>query len=561
MEIKPTRREFVASTAGLLLGARTLSSQEPATASFRNGVVVSVSAEASETGLAILERGGNAVDAAVATAFALAVTFPEAGNIGGGGFMHVAPGPRQTPVVFDYRETAPAAATKTMYLPTDTVRNHKAVGVPGTVRGLALAHQRFGKLPWKALVAPAVKLAAEGFAINASLAASLQRVLDGSPEFREMRRVLGRPDGAAWKAGDRLAQPELSATLQLIAEQGPAAFYQGPIADQIVAEMRAGGGLISRSDLAGYEAKERVPIHGTYRGYDVYGPPPPSSGGICLIEMLNILENFELRAHERFSAETLHLMAEAMRRAYVDRARHLGDPDFTKIPRHLIDKAYARELAGTIDPRKATPSAALAKEIPLASESGNTTHFSIIDRNGMAVANTYTLEESYGSRVMVAGAGFLLNNEMGDFNWFPGVTDRRGRIGTEPNQVAPGKRMLSSMTPTLVCRDGRVVLVTGSPGGRTIINTVLCLLVNVLDYELTLQAAVDAPRLHQQWFPDELRFEGLEKYPDAVGQLQGMGHLLRAAKQGDAHSIQVDPRTGAYVGAADRRISGKVAGF
>jgi gamma-glutamyltranspeptidase/glutathione hydrolase len=426
---------------------------------------------------------------------------------------------------------------------------------------LALAHQRFGKLPWKALVAPAVKLAAEGFAINASLAASLQRVLDGSPEFREMRRVLGRPDGAAWKAGDRLAQPELSATLQLIAEQGPAAFYQGPIADQIVAEMRAGGGLISKSDLAGYEAKEHVPIHGTYRGYDVYGPPPPSSGGICLIEMLNILENFELRAHERFSAETLHLMAEAMRRAYVDRARHLGDPDFTKIPRHLIDKAYARELAGTIDPRKATPSAALAKEIPLTSESGNTTHFSIIDRNGMAVANTYTLEESYGSRVMVAGAGFLLNNEMGDFNWFPGLTDRRGRIGTEPNQVAPGKRMLSSMTPTLVCRDGRVVLVTGSPGGRTIINTVLCLLVNVLDYELTLQAAVDAPRLHQQWFPDELRFEGLEKYPDAVGQLQGMGHLLRAAKQGDAHSIQVDPRTGAYVGAADRRISGKVAGF
>jgi gamma-glutamyltranspeptidase / glutathione hydrolase len=551
----------VGFTLGLLLLAAAPAHGQEAAPEFRNGVVVAVSAPAAEAGLAALEAGGNAVDAAVATAFALAVTHPQAGNIGGGGFMVVHP-PRGTPIVIDYRETAPAAAHKTMFKKGDGPYGHRVVAVPGTVRGLALAHRKLGKLPWKTVVLPAVLLADKGFVLDAYHAKSLNDVLASARDFAELRRVYGKPDGTAWRAGDRLVQPDLAGTLRRIAMHGPDAFYTGAIADQIDAEMKAGGGLITKVDLAGYVALERRPIHGTYRGYDVYAPPPPSSGGICLVEMLNTLESFDLKKHDRFSVDTLHLLAEAMRRAYCDRACFLGDPAFTTIPAYLTTKDYARQLAKQIDPAKATPSADLAKDIPLTPEGDSTTHFSVIDKDGLAVANTYTLEHSYGSRVVVKGAGFLLNDEMLDFNGRPGVTTRTGVIGTAPNLIAPGKRMLSSQTPTILAKDGKVELVTGSPGGRTIINTVLGIVINVVDYGMPIQQAVDAPRQHHQWLPDELRLEDLPHLKQAAARLQAMGHRVVGTKtQGDAHSIWINPKTGGYVGAADKRLSGKVAGY
>lgn len=528
----------------------------------RHGMVVAVSPPGADVGRDVLLRGGNAVDAAVATAFAMAVTYPAAGNIGGGGFMLVYPGQGAEPVVFEYRETAPAAAHRTMFSKTDSIYSHKAVGVPGTVRGLALAHRRFGKLTWKDVVWPAVRLAEEGFVLNDTLADSLNWVVGGSPEFPELQRVFGKDGGrGAWRAGDRLVQPDLANTLRRIAIDGPDAFYTGPTADLIAAEMKRGGGLIGKADLAGYRARERKPIHGTYRGYDVYGPPPPSSGGICLIEMLNVLENFDLSKTERWSPDTLHLLLETMRRIYCDRARFLGDGDFVAIPAHLTGKEYAKKLAASINRAKATPSEDLAKDIPITGENDSTTHFSVIDADGMAVANTYTLERSYGSRIVPRGAGFILNNEMMDFNWFPGATARDGTIGTEANQIAPLKRMLSSQTPTVVARDGKVVLVTGSPGSRTIINTSLQIVVNVVDFGMDGRQAVDAPRLHHQWFPDRARFEGIDQYKAAVDKLRAMGHTVTSTRQGDAHTICVDPKTGVIQGAEDRRIMGKAAGF
>ena len=541
------------------------------------GLVVSVSEPATDAGLATLRRGGSAVDAAVATAFALAVTWPSAGNLGGGGFMMILPGPGQKPVCVEYRETAPGAATPRTLADYPRLDGHLVCGTPGTVAGLALAHGRYGTLPWRDVVMPAARLAREGFVVDRALAGSLNRVLRKSPKFAELQRVFAPPPGKKkWQPGDRLVQPDLARTLATIATAGPAAFYQGPIAEQIVAEMRAGGGLVSKADLAGYQARLREPIHGTYRGYDVFGPPPPSSGGICLVEMLNILETFRLGADEagaggpgaiqagsprRWSARDAHLVIEAMRRAFCDRARYLGDPDFVRIPAHLTDKQYARKLAAQIHLERATPSETLAPDVPMAPEPPATTHFSVVDGNGMAVANTYTLENSYGCRVVVRGAGFLLNNEMTDFNRIPGRTDRKGLIGTPPNQIAPGKRMLSSQTPTLVLRDGRLVLVTGSPGGRTIINTVLCTLVNLVDYRMSPREALDAPRLHHAWLPDKVHFEALKDpgYAATVARLRQMGHAFdpRSGKQGDAHTIAINPTTGRPVGLADWRITGK----
>jgi gamma-glutamyltranspeptidase/glutathione hydrolase len=553
---------YVSLTLMLVGAFVSLGSSAERVGSPQHGIVVAVSPPGADTGRDILQKGGNAVDAAVATAFAMAVTYPAAGNIGGGGFMLIYPAAgKGNPVVVDYREKAPQAAHKTMFTKNDTWYSAKVVGVPGTVRGLALAHAKFGRLPWKELVIPAVKLAEEGFVVDAPLARSLNAVVDSSSDFPELRRVLGKPDGVDWKAGDRLVQKELGKTLRLIAEHGPDGFYKGTVAELFAAEMKRDGGIITTEDLAAYEAKMRPPIHGTYRGYDVYGPPPPSSGGMCLVEMLNILENFDLRKQGRFAPESLHVMIEAMRRAYCDRARYLGDADFVKIPDFLTSKEYARKLAQSIDRNKATRSEELAKDIPLKGEGDSTTHFSIIDGDGMAVANTYTLERSYGSRIVVKGAGFLLNNEMMDFNWFPGETTRDGGIGTEANQITPGKRMLSSQTPTLVAKDGKIVLVTGSPGSRTIMNTVLCVVVNTLDFDMDLQAAVDAPRLHHAWFPDTVRFEGVGKYAEVVRRLEAMGHTVRGTRQGDAHSIALDRKTGRYIGAADHRIDGKVSGF
>ena len=527
----------------------------------KNGMVVCVSPPAADVGAAILKRGGNAVDAAVAVAFALAVTWPEAGNIGGGGFMMIGP-PGQAPTCIEYRETAPAAAKADLFVDGKvTGFDHKAAGVPGTVRGLALAHQKFGKLPWKDVVMPAVKLAEEGFTVNAVLAGGLNRILDDAkttnPEFRQVYGKLGRE---RWHAGDTLVLKDLGRTLRIIAENGADAFYTGELAALLLDEMKRGGGLIAKDDLAAYKANERKPIHTTYRGYDVYGPPPPSSGGIGLVEILNILEQFDLKKHDRWSPEVSHLMIESMKRAYCDRARYLGDHAFTKIPEHLVTKEYAKKLAAGIDLSKPTLSEKLAPELTLDAEGDSTTHFSIVDKDGLAVSNTYTLENSYGSRIVVRGAGFILNNEMTDFNPKPGVTSRGGLIGTKPNLIEPGKRMLSSQTPTLVYKDGKPVLITGSPGGRTIINTVLCVVVNVIDFDMPVQEAVDAPRLHHQWFPDAAKFEGVKQYPALVEKLKAMGHTMSGQRQGDAHTIWIDPKTGLYHGAADKRIDGKAAG-
>lgn len=538
-------------------------SSDAGTATGRNGMVVCVSPEAAKVGVSILKKGGNSVDAAIAVAFAMAVTYPQAGNIGGGGFMMIHPPKgKGKPVCIDYREKAPLKATKTMYNLKSSHFDQASSGVPGTVKGLALASEKYGKLPWKDLVMPAVELADKGFPINRHLEKSLNDIVKKSPKHDELRRVFGKANGKAkWKIGDRLVQKDLAKTLRLIAEKGPDAFYRGAIAELLVKEMQQGNGLISVEDLAKYEAKVRTPIHGTFRGYDVYGPPPPSSGGTVLVEMLNVLEQFDLKSKGRFSAQTSHIMIETMKRAYLDRAKYLGDADFVKIPTHLTTKEYAKKLAKNIDLDKAIPSEKLSGAIPLTTEGESTTHFSVIDREGMAVSNTYTLENSYGSRVVVRSAGFLLNNEMFDFNWRPGVTSRKGYIGTKPNQIAPEKRMLSSQTPTIVARDGKVVLVTGSPGGRTIINTVCCVVVNVLEFEMSVREAVDAPRLHHQWMPDVVNLEKLKDNPQLAEQLKKMGHSLGSRWQGDAHTIRVDPKTGLYFGAADSRILGLALGF
>ena len=546
----------------LVLTAAALSAQPAAQkVESKGGVVVCVSPPAAEVGLATLKKGGNAVDASVAVAFAMAVTWPEAGNIGGGGFMMVA-APGKDPAFIDYRETAPAVAKVDLFADGKvTGLDHRAAGVPGTVRGMALAHEKYGKLPWKDLVFPAIQIAETGFEIDAVLANGLNRVLsDARTTNTEFKRVYGKPDGTKWQAGDSLVLKDLGRTLRLIAERGADGFYRGEAAELLAKEMKSAGGLIAQSDLEAYKAKERKPISTAYRGFTVIGPSPPSSGGICLAEMLNILENYDLKKFGRWSPEVTHLMIEAMKRAYADRARYLGDPDFVTIPVHLTTKDYAKKLAAGIDLAKATPSEQIAPEIALDQESDSTTHFSVVDKDGMAVSNTYTLENSYGNRVVVPGAGYILNNQMTDFNHKAGLTTRSGMIGTKPNLIEPGKRMLSSMTPVIVQKDGKTILVTGSPGGRTIINTVLCMVVNVVDFDMSVSEAVAAPRLHHQWFPDSAQFEGVKQYPELVAKLKEMGHTIREGRQGDAHSIWIDPKTGVRIGAADKRLDGKAVG-
>jgi gamma-glutamyltranspeptidase/glutathione hydrolase len=560
--------------------------------------VVSASSHASDIGRDILAAGGNAVDAAIATAFALAVTLPEAGNIGGGGFMLFVPPKHQLdalPEFIDYRETAPAAAHR------DTFRHHtdrshlKMVGTPGTVRGLHLAHQRHAKLPWRTLVFPAVLLAAQGFTVDDRLASSLNRALTDSPPDRypELHRVYAHPDRRPWQAGDTLTLPDLAATLHAIAADGPDAFYKGPIAQQLAGFMAEHGGLITTEDLANYQPKVRTPVRTTFRGHDLYGPPPPSSGGLTIALALNILNHLPLdTTGPLWTPHNLHLITEATKHAFRERAAHLGDPDSARLKTdHFTDPAFAKQIAESIDPQHATPSVAIAGDIPLtapAPESPQTTHFSIIDSQGLAVANTYTLEASWGSRRIVPGLGFVLNNEMGDFNWIPGRTDHTGRIGTEPNLVAPGKRMLSSMSPFIAQRDGQTVLITGSPGGRTIINTVLGILLRRLAFDEPLRQAINAPRFHHQWLPDTLKLEHLPEIPpqrphrDHAGflsilttahrltnttkqlefktGLETRGHeVILVPAQGSAHSIGIDPKTGAITPAPDPRRGGHAA--
>jgi gamma-glutamyltranspeptidase/glutathione hydrolase len=547
------------SFAILLLAAHLAGAAEPYPPV---GIVVSVCPLADRVGSDVLERGGNAVDAAIAVALALAVTWPEAGNIGGGGFMLVA-APGSDVVCVEYRETAPIAAGPQLFAPQQSTHTLRYVGVPGTVAGLALAHQTYGSLPWRDLVQPAIDLAQDGFVVSAALADSLNDVLADSPsvQFVELHRVYGPSEGKPWQAGQTLILPDLANSLQILAEQGPDAFYRGPIAAQLADGMRRDRGLIARDDLTAYRAHLRQPIRGTFRGYEIFGPPPPSSGGICLVEMLNTLEHFDLAKQGRTSPDTLHFIAEAMKLAFRDRARWLGDSAFTEIPAWLTAKPYAASLAARIDPHRATPSAQLAAEIPLAPESPSTTHFTILDARGMVVSNTYTLEQSFGARQIVPGTGFLLNNEMGDFNLQAGDTNRHGAIGTAPNLIAPGKRMLSSQTPCLVFREGRLVLATGSPGGRTIINTVLTVLLNSLEFELDPRDAIGASRIHHAWMPDLLLLESSETDPrlgwsdKLTARIEELRHPVKRLRdtQGDAHSIFWDRSRGTYLGVHDPR--------
>ena len=534
----------------------------------KRGMVISSSSIASNVGAGILRRGGNAIDAAVATAFALAVTYPGAGNIGGGGFMVIRLRDG-TATTIDYRERAPLRSTPTMYLdssgkvnPRLTATGYLAPGVPGTVRGLALAHRKYGRLPWRQVVMPAVELASKGFPLDSSLARGLNREVGRAmTPYAASVAAYGKPGGGDWQPGDTIVLADLGRTLRAIATHGPDVFYTGWIADSLAADMQRNGGLISKKDLATYRPRERAPVRGSFHGYEIISMPPPSSGGVALVEMLNILSRYDLRAEGRYAPRTLHLMIESMRRAYLDRARYLGDPDFVKVPvARLTSIAHAAALAKGIDPAKASSSAELGRDIVttpnVATESEETTHLSVVDREGNAVSNTYTLEGGYGSHVVVRGAGFLLNNEMGDFNKKPGETNLQGGIGTPPNLIAPGKRMLSSMTPTIVTRNGKLFMVTGSPGGRTIINTVTEVVLNVTGFGMNAREAVDAPRLHHQWLPDTAVFER-EALPDStVARLQAMGHaIVQRGRQGDAHTIVFDSRTRTAYGANDRRSS------
>jgi gamma-glutamyltranspeptidase/glutathione hydrolase len=528
------------------------------------GIVVSATDVSSDIGAAILTKGGNAVDAAVATAFALAVTHPFAGNIGGGGFMVVRT-PDGKATTFDYREKAPLKSTATMYLNAKgdidmslTSAGYLAPGVPGTVRGMALAHSRLGKLPWKDVVLPAVEIASNGFLISTSLARGLNNEIRGAmSRFPASVAAYGKPGGEQWSEGDRLMQPDLARSLNSIAES-PDAFYTGWIADRIADDMAANGGLIARDDLAAYKAVERVPVKGTFLGFDIISMPPPSSGGTALIEMLNMLERQQIQQLKPRTAEALHVTAEAMRRAFLDRARFLGDPDFVQVPvAKLTNKSHAKDVWSTFSPTQASKSVELGKDIitvQLPGEPDDTTHFSVIDKDGMAVSNTYTLEGGYGSHVVIRGTGILLNNEMGDFNKKPGTTNLTGDIGTPANLIVPGKRMLSSMTPTIVAKDGKVVLITGSPGGRTIINTVLNMVLDVTAWGMTGREAVDAPRSHHQWLPDRFDLEADAVTEDVLAKLRAMGHTVRAqGRQGSAHSIWVQPGTGLVFGVNDKR--------
>jgi len=526
----------------------------------RNGIVASASEIASQVGVDILKQGGNAVDASIATAFALAVTWPTAGNIGGGGFL-VYHGEDGHATTFDFREKAPLAATERMYLGLDGLvvnnSNHRSllsVGVPGTVAGLYKAHQELGSLPWADLVAPAVKLARDGIPITWELYTGFQQNQQFWDQYPSSAKVFLKADGSPYEFGDTWVQPDLADTLQLIQEQGRDGFYKGSNAKKLADFMRANGGIITEEDLEQYQAVEREPVRGTYRGYDIVSMPPPSSGGVTLIQILNILEGFDLAASGHNSAQTLHYMTEAMRRAYADRAEHLGDPDFNEsMPlERLLSKDYAASLRASIDPDKAS----ISDENNFAQvyESEDTTHFSVVDKDGNMVSLTYTLENGYGSRIVAEGAGYLLNNEMGDFNAVPGVTNRNGQIGTPPNLIAPGKRMLSSMSPTIVAQDGKPLMAVGSPGGRTIINTTLQLILNVVDHGMNIAQSVEAPRIHHQWLPDVISMEDGGFSPDTVQLLNSRGHEVRVrGEQGTAMGVFHDREAGLFLGGSDSR--------
>ena len=541
----------------------------------KRGMVASTNEVASRIGVEIMKRGGNAVDAAIAVAFALAVTHPAAGNLGGGGFMMIRLKNGKTTAI-DYREMAPGAAHRDVYLDKKgeviegeggPLVGYRAAGVPGTVRGMELALKKYGsgRLTWAQLVEPARRLAGNGFSVTYSLARSLHNSREYLSKYAETKRIYLK-GGAFYKEGEIFRQPELAATFARLQRFGPNEFYEGETARLIVADMKRNNGLMTMEDLRGYVAKERETIRGSYRGHEIISMPPPSSGGAVLVEMLNILEGFDLKKMEASSSERYHLMAEAMRRAFADRAEYMGDSDFVKVPvAGLIDKSYAATLRATINAERASTSAEVRAGRPSGYESEDTTHFTVVDAEGNAVSNTYTLNNSYGSAAMAKGTGILLNDEMDDFAAKPGTPNMYGLIQGERNAVAPKKRPLSAMTPTIVLRkDGSLWFTVGSPGGPTIINTVLCIITNVIDFEMNIQQAIDAPRIHHQWLPDEIVWEPYGLSGDTQRALTSRGHKF-AEKQrylGDAEGIMIEEKTGVRLGATDpRRSDGPAVGY
>jgi gamma-glutamyltranspeptidase/glutathione hydrolase len=554
-----------------------------------HAMVASVHPEASRTGVAILKAGGNAVDAAVAVGFALAVVHPQAGNLGGGGFLllRMADGSEH---FLDFREKAPAAATANMFLnpqgdpiPHASWIGYTAIGVPGSVAGMTYAQQKWGRLPLSQLIAPAVKLAREGFVLSRQDARELRD--PDLAKFADSHRIFQR-NGHYYRPGEIFRQPELARTLERIAAD-PEAFYRGAMAKELAAAIQKGGGLVRQEDLAAYQVKERPPVHGTYRGYEILGAPPPSSGGVALIEVLNILEGFPLSRYGSSSAQAIHLVTEAFRRAFFDRAEFLADPDFARVPvAQLIDSRYGSAWREGLNPGRASRSADLRRPAvfhqletyaalhPVSAvgrEPENTTHFSVADAEGNAAAVTTTLNDTFGSRVTAGSLGFLLNNEMDDFSAKPGSPNAYGLIQSPANSIAPHKRPLSSMSPTIVLRPAspevpgsrkkELFLVLGSPGGPRIISAVANILIGVIDYGLDIQQAVDAPRFHHQWMPDKLVFE--RGFPPAtVKRLRGMGHGIQmAGRWSDGECIMIDPQTGDRLGASDRRRNGKALGY
>ena len=535
----------------------------------KNGIVSSASRLASEAGLEALKQGGNAVDAAVATAFALAVTWPSAGNIGGGGFLvyHGANGHATT---FDFREKAAIAATESMYLGADgrVVNNSNhigmlAVGVPGTVAGLYKAHQELGSLPWEDLVGPALEMAREGIPLTYPLQTGFVRSAGRFRQYPSSAKKFFKSDGSFYELGESWKQPDLAHTLELIQRNGKDGFYRGENAKRLADFMAANGGLITEEDLEQYEAIEREPIRGSYRGFDIISMPPPSSGGVALVEMLNILEDYDLSRMGHNSADYLHVLTETMRRAYADRAEHLGDPDFNDdMPlSRLLDKEYAAELRSSIDMERKSESQ--PSQFAQAYESEETTHFSVVDKDGNMVSLTYTLEFGYGSAIVVEGGGYLLNNELGDFNAIPGLTDERGNIGTTPNLVAPQKRPLSSMTPTIVAQNGEPVFATGSPGGKTIINTTMQTILNIIDHGFNIAEAIEAGRIHHQWLPDVTRVESDSISTDTIRLYEAKGHRVQErSSQGAAMGVYHNRDEGLFEGASDsRRGDGAAVGY
>ena len=525
------------------------------------GMVVTSHYLASEEAARVLEDGGNAVDAAVTAAFALAVTQPRSGNIGGGGFMLISSEESGEVTSIDYRETAPAAATKDMFLNeagevnSETSQfSHRASGVPGTVAGLLMALEKYGTISREKAIGPAIRLAEQGFIVTDRFVegvSSAEARLRANPGASVM---FFKENGAPYEVGERFKQPDLAETLRRISISGKEGFYKGRTAQLLVAEMDRGKGLITHSDLESYEAVERKPVKGNYRGYDVYSMGPPSSGGVHIIQILNMLEPLDIGAMGLNGAQSIHHMAEAMKRAYADRAAYLGDIDFVDVPiEGLLSKDYAKQLMKDVQPKKATPSSTVREGKPVANESNETTHFSVADRFGNVVSNTYTINFSYGSHIAVEGAGFLLNNEMDDFSSKPGVPNAYGLMGGDANKIEPGKRMLSSMSPTIVKKGSKNFLVTGSPGGSRIITTTLGVIMNVIDHDLNIQAAVNEPRVHHQWLPDEIRVEqGIS--PDTKALLESYGHSVSEQEaMGASQSILL--LDGVFYGGEDLRQS------